>query len=95
MTSTSSPTETHIPDGIEMTDPYADDPAFELHRGGKLSIASRVPINGPEDLSTRLHAWRRSRLAGNRRRAVTCLVAHGSVERRCRTLERHRRARPR
>jgi malate dehydrogenase (oxaloacetate-decarboxylating) len=49
MTSTS--TETHIPHGIEMTDPYADDPAFELHRGGKLSIASRVPINGPEDLS--------------------------------------------
>ena len=34
-----------------MTDPYADDPAFELHRGGKLSIASRVPINGPEDLA--------------------------------------------
>ena len=34
-----------------MTDPYADDPAFELHQGGKLSIASRVPIDGPEDLS--------------------------------------------
>ena len=55
MTSTSHSTETHtetgIPDGIEMTDPYADDPAFELHQGGKLSIASRVPIDGPEDLS--------------------------------------------
>jgi len=55
MTSTSHPTETDtstgIPDGIEMTDPYADDPAFELHQGGKLSIASRVPIDGPEDLS--------------------------------------------
>ena len=55
MTSTSHSTETDtstgIPDGIEMTDPYADDPAFELHQGGKLSIASRVPIDGPEDLS--------------------------------------------
>ncbi len=51
MTSTSPSTDTGIPDGIDITDPYADDPAFELHQGGKLSIASRVPINGPEDLS--------------------------------------------
>ena len=40
-----------IPDGVDMTDPYADDPAFILHQGGKLSIASSVPIDGPEDLS--------------------------------------------
>ncbi len=93
MTSTS--TETPIPDGIEMTDPYADDPAFELHRGGKLSIASRVPINGPEDLSLAYTPGVGPRVAGHRRRAVTCLVAHGSVERRRRALERHRRARPR
>ena len=51
MTSTSHSTDTGIPDGIDMTDPYADDPAFELHQGGKLSIASRVPIESPDDLS--------------------------------------------
>jgi malate dehydrogenase (oxaloacetate-decarboxylating) len=54
MTSTTDSTDCspeHIPDGIDMTDPYADDPAFVLHQGGKLSIASRVPIDGPDDLS--------------------------------------------
>ncbi len=35
---------TTIPDGVDMTDPYADDPAFALHQGGKLVIASRVPV---------------------------------------------------
>jgi malate dehydrogenase (oxaloacetate-decarboxylating) len=40
-----------IPDGIEMTDPYADDPAFAFHAGGKMRIEARVPLNGPEDLS--------------------------------------------
>ena len=40
-----------IANGTGMADPYADDPAFRLHQGGKLSIASRVPINGPEDLA--------------------------------------------
>jgi malate dehydrogenase (oxaloacetate-decarboxylating) len=40
-----------VPDGIDVADPHADDPAFVLHRGGKLVIASRVPIDGPEDLS--------------------------------------------
>jgi len=52
MTSTSDSTTTDtIPDGVDMTDPYADDPAFVLHQGGKLSIASRVPIDGPDDLA--------------------------------------------
>ncbi len=50
-TDTGNSTDLGIPDGIDMIDPYADDPAFQLHQGGKLSIASRVPINGPEDLS--------------------------------------------
>jgi malate dehydrogenase (oxaloacetate-decarboxylating) len=45
------PDQSGIPDGIDMTDPYADDPAFVLHRGGKLSIASRAPIEGPADLA--------------------------------------------
>ncbi|HYN33062.1 MAG TPA: NADP-dependent malic enzyme [Ilumatobacteraceae bacterium] len=49
--STDNSTGTGIPDGTDLTDPHADDPAFHLHQGGKLSIASRVPINGPEDLS--------------------------------------------
>lgn len=44
-------TDTTIPDDVEVADAYADDPAFELHRGGKLEIASRVPIDGPGDLS--------------------------------------------
>jgi malate dehydrogenase (oxaloacetate-decarboxylating) len=57
MTSTTDSTDTDpnpepgIPDSVEMTDPSADDPAFALHEGGKLSIASRVPIDGPDDLS--------------------------------------------
>ncbi|MET0911608.1 MAG: malic enzyme-like NAD(P)-binding protein, partial [Ilumatobacteraceae bacterium] len=42
---------TVIPDSIPMTDPYADDPAFTLHVGGKLAIASRVAVDGPEDLA--------------------------------------------
>jgi hypothetical protein len=32
---------TEIPDGVEMTDPYADDPAFAFHAGGKMRIESR------------------------------------------------------
>ena len=31
-----------MPDSIPTTDPYVDDPAFALHQGGKLAIASRV-----------------------------------------------------
>lgn len=50
ITSTTA-TDSEIPDGVEMTDPYADDPAFAFHAGGKMRIESRVPLNGPEDLS--------------------------------------------
>ena len=53
-TNPSDTVETTIPDGIDMTDPYRDDPAFVLHQGGKLEIASRVPIDGPEDLAPRI-----------------------------------------
>src|SRR6201986_3830624 len=31
--------------------PYANDPAFQMHRGGKIEIKSTVPVNGPGDLS--------------------------------------------
>src|SRR6201996_7958714 len=31
--------------------PYATDPAFQMHRGGKIEIKSTVPVNGPDDLS--------------------------------------------
>src|ERR1700759_32462 len=31
--------------------PYATDPAFQMHRGGKIEIRSTVPVNGPDDLS--------------------------------------------
>ena len=51
MTTTDTSADTGIPDGLDITDPYADDPAFVLHQGGKLEIASRVPIDGPEDLA--------------------------------------------
>ncbi len=51
MTTNVTDTNTTVPDHIAVTDPYADDPAFVLHQGGKLVIASRVPIDGPEDLS--------------------------------------------
>ena len=42
---------TVIPDSIPMTDPYADDPAFAMHVGGKLAITSRVAVDNPEDLA--------------------------------------------
>ena len=42
---------TTIPDGMPVTDAYADDPAFQMHQGGKLSISSTVPVDGPYDLS--------------------------------------------
>ena len=31
--------------------PYAHDPVFDLHRGGKMEIASTVALNGPVELS--------------------------------------------
>ena len=31
--------------------PHANDPVFDLHVGGKMTIASTVPVNGGEDLS--------------------------------------------
>jgi malate dehydrogenase (oxaloacetate-decarboxylating) len=38
----------HMPD---LENPYANDPVFALHVGGKMEIASRVALNGPEELS--------------------------------------------
>jgi malate dehydrogenase (oxaloacetate-decarboxylating) len=31
--------------------PYAGEPVFDLHLGGKMSLASTVPLDGPDDLS--------------------------------------------
>jgi malate dehydrogenase (oxaloacetate-decarboxylating) len=45
------PDDTTIPDGIDVSDPHADDPAFAFHQGGKLAITSTVPVDGPEDLA--------------------------------------------
>jgi malate dehydrogenase (oxaloacetate-decarboxylating) len=39
------------PDGSPSPRPDATDPAFVLHQGGKLVIASRVALEGPADLS--------------------------------------------
>ena len=33
------------------TDPYADDPVFELHRGGKIEVTSSVRVADADDLS--------------------------------------------
>jgi malate dehydrogenase (oxaloacetate-decarboxylating) len=38
----------HMPD---LENPRAEDPVFALHAGGKMEIAPRVSINGPEELS--------------------------------------------
>src|SRR3954470_22550836 len=38
----------HMPD---LENPRADDPVFALHAGGKMEIASRVALNGPDELS--------------------------------------------
>jgi malate dehydrogenase (oxaloacetate-decarboxylating) len=38
----------HMPD---LENPRANDPVFALHVGGKMEIASRVALNGPEELS--------------------------------------------
>ena len=32
-------------------DSRSDDPAFALHQGGKIEVASRTPLDGPDDLS--------------------------------------------
>ncbi len=34
-----------------MSTPAAEDPVFALHRGGKLAVASTVPLTSREDLS--------------------------------------------
>jgi malate dehydrogenase (oxaloacetate-decarboxylating) len=39
------------PSDSRAIDPTADDPVFALHQGGKLEVAPRTPITGPEDLS--------------------------------------------
>ena len=38
----------HMPD---LENPRLNDPVFALHAGGKMEIASRVALNGPEELS--------------------------------------------
>jgi malate dehydrogenase (oxaloacetate-decarboxylating) len=38
----------HMPD---LENPHANDPVFALHVGGKMEIASRVALNGPDELS--------------------------------------------
>jgi malate dehydrogenase (oxaloacetate-decarboxylating) len=38
----------HMPD---LEDPRSHDPVFALHAGGKMEIASRVALSGPEELS--------------------------------------------
>jgi malate dehydrogenase (oxaloacetate-decarboxylating) len=38
----------HMPD---LENPRANDPVFALHAGGKMEIASRVALNGPDELS--------------------------------------------
>ena len=38
----------HMPD---LENPLANDPVFALHAGGKMEVASRVAIDGPEDLA--------------------------------------------
>ena len=38
----------HTPDTVPA---HADDPVFALHVGGKMEIASRVALNGPDELS--------------------------------------------
>ena len=38
----------HMPD---LENPHANDPVFALHAGGKMEIASRVALNGPDELS--------------------------------------------
>src|SRR6188474_3259921 len=38
----------HMPD---LENPLANDPVFALHAGGKMEIASRVALNGPDELS--------------------------------------------
>src|SRR3954470_7605255 len=38
----------HMPD---LENPLAHDPVFALHAGGKMEVASRVALNGPDELS--------------------------------------------
>ncbi len=38
----------HMPD---LENPHTNDPVFALHVGGKMEIASRVALNGPDELS--------------------------------------------
>ena len=44
------PTDAHPSDPLAQ-DSLAQDPVFALHVGGKMEIASRVALNGPEELS--------------------------------------------
>ncbi|RNL65283.1 NADP-dependent malic enzyme [Nocardioides marmoriginsengisoli] len=36
---------------VEVPDPHADDPIFDLHVAGKMEVASTVALNGPDELS--------------------------------------------
>ncbi len=38
-------------DPTAIDSPYAGDPAFDMHVGGKMELTARMALNGPEELS--------------------------------------------
>ncbi len=40
-----------VPDNPDPSSPFAGDPVFDLHRGGKMEIVSTAPLDGADDLS--------------------------------------------
>ena len=82
----------HMPD---LENPRADDPVFALHAGGKMEVASRVALNGPDELSLAYTPGRGAGVPGDRRRARARRRLHLGREHRGGGHRRHRRPRAR
>src|SRR6266540_575654 len=44
-----------LPSESNENDPYAGDPVFDLHVGGKIHVVSSVPLRDTDDLSIAVH----------------------------------------
>ena len=75
------------------THPFAGDPVFDLHVGGKMEVRSTVGLGSRDDLSLAYTPGRRAGLRGDRRGPVADPALHVGAQHRRRRHRRHGGAR--
>ena len=75
---------------VPAPDPYAGDPVFDLHLGGKIEVTSSVKVTTTDELSRAYTPWRRPGLYCDRRGPVAGTEVHVEVQRGRRHHRRHR-----